>query len=357
MRDLEENMRNIASNMRITFGMIVLNGEPFLRYNLRSIYPFAHQIIVVEGASPAAIQVATSDGHSRDFTMETLRRFQAEEDIEGKVLVVTAEDEGHPNGFWKEKDEMSEAYAKRATGDWLWQVDVDEFYLPGDMEQILSMLSIRPWVSQVSFQFRTFSGSPYFLVDGFYLRGSMNEVRRVFAWRPSYRYVKHRPPTVINDRGRDLATLHPISAKSMASKGIFMYHYEQLFPKQVHEKCSYYSRVNWSSALKSANIWVRDCYTNIHHPYRVHMVYNYPSWLERYRGSVPPSVLQMVEAVKQGRHPGVALRQSDDIEHVLRSPLYMLGRGLLKACVPFYHAFRKSRRALGNWRRLCLKRT
>jgi hypothetical protein len=36
----------------ISFGMIVLNGEPFLRYNLRVLYPFAHQIIVVEG--PAA---------------------------------------------------------------------------------------------------------------------------------------------------------------------------------------------------------------------------------------------------------------------------------------------------------------
>jgi len=73
---------------RITFGMIVLNGEPFVRYNLRALYPFANQIIVVEGASPAAVRVATPDGHSRDSTMETLRRFQAEEDPEGKVTVV-----------------------------------------------------------------------------------------------------------------------------------------------------------------------------------------------------------------------------------------------------------------------------
>ena len=34
---------------RVTFGIIVLNGEPFTRYCLRSLYPFAHQIIVVEG--------------------------------------------------------------------------------------------------------------------------------------------------------------------------------------------------------------------------------------------------------------------------------------------------------------------
>ena len=39
---------------RITFGIIVLNGEPFVRYNLRSLYHFAHEIIVVEGAVQAA---------------------------------------------------------------------------------------------------------------------------------------------------------------------------------------------------------------------------------------------------------------------------------------------------------------
>jgi hypothetical protein len=40
----------MSKSPRITFGMIVLNGEPFMRYNLQAIYPFAHQIIVVEGA-------------------------------------------------------------------------------------------------------------------------------------------------------------------------------------------------------------------------------------------------------------------------------------------------------------------
>ena len=47
------------------------------------------------------------------------------------MTLVTAEDEGHPDGFWPgEKDEQSRAYASRATGDYLWQVDVDEFYRP-----------------------------------------------------------------------------------------------------------------------------------------------------------------------------------------------------------------------------------
>ena len=74
--------RTHSVDVRITFGIIVLNGEPFIRYNLRSLYPWAHQIVVVEGACRTAKAVATPDGHSIDGTLETIRRFQAEEDPE-----------------------------------------------------------------------------------------------------------------------------------------------------------------------------------------------------------------------------------------------------------------------------------
>jgi hypothetical protein len=63
----------------------VLNGEPFTRYCLRALYPFAHEILVVEGAAPAAAKVATPGGHSTDGTLETLYRFKAEEDPKGKI--------------------------------------------------------------------------------------------------------------------------------------------------------------------------------------------------------------------------------------------------------------------------------
>ena len=43
---------------RVSFGIIVLNGEPFTRYALRALYPFAHQIIVAEGASPHSAHAA-----------------------------------------------------------------------------------------------------------------------------------------------------------------------------------------------------------------------------------------------------------------------------------------------------------
>ena len=72
----------------ITFGIIVLNGEPFVRYNLRALYPFAHEIIVVEGAVKTANEIATKDGHSRDGTLEALFRFKDEEDHDDKIQII-----------------------------------------------------------------------------------------------------------------------------------------------------------------------------------------------------------------------------------------------------------------------------
>ncbi len=93
---------------RITFGMIVFNGQPFLRYNLRALYPFANEIIVVEGAALGAAHHATPQGHSSDGTLEVLKDFIRLEDPAGKVTVVTAEDEGSPDGFWPGREDRAE---------------------------------------------------------------------------------------------------------------------------------------------------------------------------------------------------------------------------------------------------------
>lgn len=122
---------------RITFGVIMLNEEPFMRYNLRSLYPFAHEMIVVEGASEKAATIATPDGHSTDGTLDLLHCFKEEEDPKNKITIATAEHNGHPSGFWPgEKDEQSRAYAKRATGNYLWQIDIDEFYKSEDIASV-----------------------------------------------------------------------------------------------------------------------------------------------------------------------------------------------------------------------------
>lgn len=315
---------------RITFGMIVLNGEPFLLYNLRALYPFAHQIIVVEGACPSAKEIANSDGHSSDNTLSVLRRFQREEDLEHKFTVVTAENEGHSDGFWSEKDEMSQAYAKRATGNYLWQIDSDEFYMPEDMVAVIETLRSAPRITAATFRVLTFWGGLKYKVDGLYLRNGAQDFHRLFAWGKEYRYITHRPPTVVDEQGIDLRTVIHLSAAALAHRGIYMYHYELLFPKQVIEKCRYYSRVPWSGYLSNLGEWVQECYLQLKRPYRVHMIYAKPSWLERFLKPHPPQVKEMVKAVEEGNYPGFGLRGVTDIEGLLSRPSYWIGRNVLK---------------------------
>jgi hypothetical protein len=310
----------------VTFGIIVLNGEPFTRYCLRSLYPFAHEIIVVEGASPAAAAVATADGHSTDGTVASIRAFQREEDPEGKVQLVQRD------GFWSEKDEQSQAYAERATGDWLWQVDADEFYRPRDVEAVFGLLRREPDTTAVSFHQLTFWGHPDYLVDGWYLRRGADEYHRLFRWGRDHRYVTHRPPTVVDGSGRDLRTRRWIRGHRLARQGVHLFHYSLLLPKQVREKCSYYGRLDLAQR-PAAERWVEDAFLRLGHPYRVHNVYDHPSWLERYRGDHPPAVMRMWRDIESGTVP-VAVRPRDDVERLLASPRYRLGRAALKALQP-----------------------
>jgi hypothetical protein len=325
-------------NTKITFGIIVLNGEPFTRYCLRSLYPFAHQIIVVEGAATAAAAIADENGHSTDGTLETLWRFKEEEDPKNKLIIVTAENEGYPNGFWPgEKDEQSQAYAKRATGDYLWQVDIDEFYKPEDMQFILKMLQNNPEITAVSFKQITFWGGLNYIVDGWYLKQDWcaKGIHRIFLWGPSYRYVTHRPPTACNPQGRDLRTLKWIDGHQLAQQGIFLYHYSLVFPKQVIDKCTYYSQAGWASHAKDAMKWMYNNYLRLKNPFRVHNVYQYPSWLERFQGQHPLEVLRLQQDISEGRiNVSVELRPIDDIEQLLQSRTYILKRAALKILTP-----------------------
>ena len=320
--------------VRITFGIIVLNGEPFTRYNLRALYPFAHEIIVVEGAAPAAATIATADGHSTDSTLQTLRDFKQHEDPEDKLIIVTAEDEGHTNGFWLgEKDEQSRAYAKRATGNYLWQVDVDEFYRPQDLQAVIDLLTADPTISAVSFKQIQFWGGFDYYVDSWYLRLGAEEYHRLFRWQADYEYATHRPPTVLTAEGVDTRTLHWLDAKAMAMRGIYLYHYSFLLPKQVIEKCEYYGRAAWAER-NQAEQWAQEVFFQLKHPFRAHNVDDYPGWLERFSGEHAPQIQQLQRDLASGQL-GLEVRPTQDIEALLASTYYQIGRHLLRTLSPW----------------------
>ncbi len=226
---------------KITFGMIVLNGEPFIKTQLKMLYPYAHEIIVVEGASPFAAASADHNGHSLDNTLEILSDQKKTNDPEQKIQIITAEDQGLPDGFWPgEKDQQSRAYASRATGDWLWQVDVDEFYPSQSMREIVCFLSkMNP--SMVYFNLRMFMYHPQVEVWGVEPEYSRCQpVPRIFKWSSGFEYISHRPPTVVNQEGINLKTIDPLTAEETLRRGWEIWHYPFLFRSQFDQKVKYY---------------------------------------------------------------------------------------------------------------------
>lgn len=320
-------MRSRVSEFpRISFGIIVLNGEPFTRYCLRSIYPFAYEIIAVEGAVPAAAGVATPEGHSTDGTLEILRRFKEEEDGEHKLQIIARD------GFWCEKDEMSRAYAERATGDYLWQVDVDEFYKIDDMRRVVEMLRADPTISAVSFEQLFFWGGFNYCADGWYLRLGGSRFHRLFRWGRGYTYKTHRPPTVLDPNGVDTRAQHHVSSDDTMRQGMFLYHYSHVFPKQVTEKSEYYGNAEWARRNK-AQIWAEEVFGALTRPFRVHNVYDFPSWLERFAGDHPAQIRAMLDDIAAGRLRA-DLRSTEDVERILESRFYRAGRRLLRIVGP-----------------------
>ncbi len=318
---------------RVTFGMIVLNGEPFTRYNLRALYPFAHQIIVVEGACEGASSQATPDGHSIDGTLEVLRQFQEEEDPEGKVTIVTAEDEGYPNAFWPgEKDEMSQAYAKRATGNLLWQVDSDEFYQPEHMATVLRYLEDNPLIDAVTFKQITFWGDLETRVDGFSFRCGNDICRRLWRWGPGHRYLTHRPPTVLDAEGRDLNEGKVLSGADLARRGVLLYHYCLLFPQQVKNKARYYDSATWYQE-QGMTAWSQQSAEAMVKSFRVHNVTEHVSWLEQFPDTHPPQAQALWADVLAGR-TDASVRRIDNVHKIMRSPAYRMKRAWLRASVP-----------------------
>jgi hypothetical protein len=227
---------------------------------------------------------------------------------------------------------MSQAYAQRAKGDYLWQVDIDEFYHPEDMRLVIQMVAGVREITAVSFQQITFWGGFDFVADGWYLKRGAEIYHRLFKWQPGYRYVSHRPPTVQDQAGRDLRKIKWIDGYELAARNIYLYHYSLLLPKQVNEKSSYYGAAAWAER-PYAQKWAEDVFFRLRRPYRVHNVYQYPSWLESYSGRHPPQI-NALRADIESNLVSTPTRETEDIRKLLSSPTYRLGRQGLKSLSP-----------------------
>ncbi len=334
-------MVNNIDYPKITFGIIVLNGEPFTRYCLRSIYQFAYEIIVVEGGHEDTKSVCTPDGHSIDGTLETLYRFKQEEDPDNKLTIITQ------NGFWPKKDELgrcrtpqSRAYAEKATGDYLWQIDIDEFYKSDDMKYVIDLLQNTPDITAITFPTYTFWGSINYIADSWALRRGAKYYHRLFKWLGNYKYITHEPPTVVDEKGIDLRKKHWLTGKIMDKKNVYMYHYSLLFPWQVEQKVKVYKDEKPESCAE-LDKWAESNYFKLGNPFRVHNLYKLPSWLKRFDETHPSEIINMMRDIEEGKLQ-VKIRQTDDIEKLLNSYDYHIKSIGLCLLEPIDKVFRET---------------
>ncbi len=224
---------------KVSYAMIVFNGDYVLKQNLENIYPFAENIVIVEG--PVLYYRNLGFSSSTDNTIDIIKNFP---DPDKKITLI--------QGQWKEKDDMCQAYMPHLKGDYLWHIDSDELYKPEDTKKIFDYLDNNKDCYSMGFKLYSFYG-------GFdrYITGVEQafEVHRLAKIIPGQSKLKtHRPPTLIwPPTGKTCQEMGHVSFNTTASWGVYIYHYSHVFPKQVKAKMSYYS--SWTSIIQ--NYWER----------------------------------------------------------------------------------------------------
>lgn len=125
--------------MKVTTNMIVLNEADYIYYALKSSYPIADKIIIVEGAVENAVHGdnTTPEGHSTDGTMEIIESFP---DPDRKILVF------QKNRPWKNKIEMKQKALQLTPWDtdYILYQDGDEIYHTSELAFLRKYLEAHP---------------------------------------------------------------------------------------------------------------------------------------------------------------------------------------------------------------------
>ncbi|MFC2043816.1 glycosyltransferase family 2 protein [Chloroflexota bacterium] len=298
--------------IRVSYVMIVVNGEPFIYYQLASVYPYAHEIVIVEGATENFADMTTVDGHSTDRTLEVIASFP---DPECKIKLVRR------NGVWPEKVDMCNALMPLVTGDIIWQIDVDEFYHPWVHEYIAHLFDEDKELDRISFRVRDFFTSLcYEVVGAIHILG-LSDVRRVHRFTKGDRWLSHRPPTLVNTGGNPKTIRKEIMAQEMFKKDIYIFHATTLFEKQTRDKSAYYHRM-WQDSHEEPSRWMDENWRNFKNPLNLSGIGGYAAWIERFSEPLPPALEQMMANIESGKYSQYTLRDTTDIEHYLASPRY-----------------------------------
>ncbi len=232
--------------MKLTFGMIVFEGDYVLKECLEQIYPFANKIVIAEG--PVKFWQDRGRRTSTDRTNEILKNFP---DPENKISIT--------HGQYEEKDEQCNAYMEMIDPDtdYLWMIDSDEIYKGKDIQETISFLK-RESPTSVGVRSCSFYGGFEQYLTGFELK--KDNFIRIFKYEPGCSWLTHRPPTIKYRSNQNLK--HVDSDTFFNQTGVMMYHYSYVFDRQVKNKVEYYE------AKVSRFKCIENYYENVFQPWK-----------------------------------------------------------------------------------------
>lgn len=294
----------------VSYIMNVLNGEPFIKYQLDSIYPYAHEIIIVEGAYRKFRHAATTNGRSTDHTIECINAYP---DIEKKIKLIVKP------GFYDDRLDMCNELLPHVTGDVIWQVDVDEFYYPETHVFIQTVFASDPTLDRVSFCFYDIFANPMYFIEGYRALG-LDNVNRVHRFDTGDRWMNQRPPILCDLNQKQKTIRKHLDGYDLIKMGHVMFNGTALFEKQIREKYTYYNIM--SKNISEPKRWIFDVWQNFSNKFNVagfdhSITYLKKNWLD-----LPRGFKEMWDDVSSGNYPGFFPRETDDIEEYFASRQY-----------------------------------
>ena len=216
-------------DVKISFVTIVYNGMPFIEPCIEMMKQYSDEVIVVEGPVKSLYE-SIPENVKVDGTRNYLLKLFKRKEIEFSF-----------NSIWQDKMAMQNEALKHVTGDYVWLVDSDEFYLNSSFKKVIGMLR-KDEPDQVNFPIHNFFKSLRYVMSS---RGDkfMNltaDVPRVFRMQKNMRFLSHWPPTttIAIDRGK------LIRGFRTEQRGIYIYHLGYMDDAQVKQKCKLYEKTH-----------------------------------------------------------------------------------------------------------------
>lgn len=162
---------------KISAGVIVNNGEDYLKYSIESIYHLLNEIIIVVGSVK---------GYAKSNNKETEKVIKEliKKDYLRKIKVVRSK-----SGQWSDKIEMQNEIAKRVTGEFYVKLDHDEIWKPETLLSAINTLRENPDIDILKMPFIHFWLNFNTVAKDAGGKWSTKHPR-IWRWKKSYRHDK-----------------------------------------------------------------------------------------------------------------------------------------------------------------------